>query len=48
MSYTLLALLLATGFFVGMLLLLELGHRLGNHFEEINPDGSRIPPGVPT
>jgi len=40
MSYTLLALLLATGFFVGMLLLLELGHRLGNHFEEIDPDGA--------
>ena len=40
MDYTFFALLLASALFVGMLVFLELGHRLGDRFEAIDPEGA--------
>jgi hypothetical protein len=40
MSYELLCLLLALGLFLGMLSLLELGHRLGERWQQTDPEGA--------
>lgn len=40
MAFTFLALLVATGLFSGMLLVLEMGHRLGRRYERIDSDGA--------